>query len=128
MPGLMNFLEWCKELEIRNIVVSSSRHGQLESALGATGIREFFEIVVGHEETAGKKKPDPYPWQYALELAKLSPGQAIAVEDTDKGITSASAAGLRCIGIRNDQNTQHELAQAEYIIEDYSALKSYLLR
>lgn len=128
MPGLENFLAWCERQNVATIVVSTSRREQLESALSATGIRDYFTIIVGHEDTVGKKKPDPYPWLRALELAKLSSSDVIAIEDTKKGITSAVAADIRCFGIRNALNDKHELAQAEFIIEDYSELQSYLLR
>lgn len=128
LPGLLDFLQWCKAQNIRCAVVSAAGRDYVESSLAATEIQDFFEFMVTHEDVVPDLKPHPQAYRLALSIADLKADQVIAVEDTDKGINSAQAAGLFCVGIRNDANSRAELHEAEHIIHDYKELKAYLLR
>lgn len=127
-PGLLDFLAWAKTKKIVCVVVSAAGRQYIESSLLAIRINDYFEIIVSGHETGEKNKPHPYPYEYGLKMAGVKADQAIAVEDTDKGIASAQAAGLFCVAIRNDSNNDKELAKANLIIDHYSELKDYLLR
>ncbi len=127
LPGLLDFLEWCHQSNISCIIVSAATHQSLETSLDALQIRSFFEHLIGHEDIGDRKKPHPYPYEFGLKRLGLTADQAIAVEDTAKGITSAQGAGLRCVGIRNPSNTQEEVIKADHIITNYQELLTYLL-
>lgn len=128
LPGLPEFLEWCRKKSMKLAVVSAASHEYIAMCLKAVGIEDYFDTVVGHQDVGSNVKPDPHAYQLALELTGVAAEWAIAVEDTDKGITSAQAARLRCVAIRNDANTPAELAKADHLISDYSELKTYLLK
>jgi HAD superfamily hydrolase (TIGR01509 family) len=125
-PGLIEFLHWCQHKNIRCIVVSASRQSQLELSLDHLKISSFFENVIALESVGDFRKPHPYPYLKGLQEAGLSPNEALAVEDTRQGIVSAKAAGLRCIGIRNETNSPDELTKADFIISDFNELKEHL--
>lgn len=126
LPGVRDFLKWCQQHQIICAIVSASRLMQLEVALAAVDLQDFFKILVTHEDAHDKRKPHPHPYLRALQLVGVTAAQSLAVEDTAKGITSAKRAGLRCIGIRNDINDDTELASADLIISDYQELQDYL--
>jgi HAD superfamily hydrolase (TIGR01509 family) len=64
---------------------------EIEPALEAAGIRHCFEVVVGTEDVEHTK---PAPDPYLLAMRRLGVGKALAVEDSEAGVASATAAGL----------------------------------
>ena len=87
------------------------------------GVTERFQATVSSEEVArGKPAPDVY-----LEAARrlgVDPQQAAAIEDSDNGIRSAHAAGLRVIAIPNPHfpPADDALALADVTLPDLDAL------
>lgn len=123
MPGLINFLLWCEKQSIRRCIVSSSRRQMLETSLSAVGLDQFFEFVIAHEDMEdARRKPAPDPYLLGLDKTGVLAADAMAIEDTGKGITAARAAGLRCIAIRNQTNDEQEISIADLVINDYTDL------
>jgi HAD superfamily hydrolase (TIGR01509 family) len=81
-------------------VASSSNRPLIELVLEIAGIAERFAVVVSSEEVArGKPAPDVY--LEAASRLRVSPGRTAAVEDSENGLRSAIAAGMRVIAIPN---------------------------
>lgn len=125
-PGVLTFLEWCKDNKIVCVIVSSARNMQLQAALTGGGLRDFFSHIVAVEDVGSRRKPDPHPYILGLEKVGVKASDALAVEDTAKGISAANAAGLECIAVRNNDNTDEELRHALLIIDSFDELKTYL--
>jgi beta-phosphoglucomutase-like phosphatase (HAD superfamily) len=68
--------------------------------LDAMGVAGLFAATVSSEEVAkGKPAPDVY-----LEAARrlgVDPAGAVAIEDSENGIRSARAAGMRVLAVPN---------------------------
>jgi HAD superfamily hydrolase (TIGR01509 family) len=81
-------------------VASSSNRPLIDLVLELSGLAPLFRATVSSEEVArGKPAPDVY-----LEAARrlgVRPERAAAVEDSEAGIRSASAAGLRVVAVPN---------------------------
>jgi HAD superfamily hydrolase (TIGR01509 family) len=81
-------------------VASSSNRPLIDLFLELSNLATFFRVTVSSEEVArGKPAPDVY-----LEAARrlgYEPGECAAVEDSENGIRSAVAAGMRVIAIPN---------------------------
>jgi HAD superfamily hydrolase (TIGR01509 family) len=81
-------------------IASSSNRPLIDLFLELTGTRELFRATVSSEEVErGKPAPDVY-----LEAAGslgLEARSCAAIEDSENGIRSASAAGMRVIAIPN---------------------------
>ncbi len=66
--------------------------------MGALGLEDAFEpVILGEELDAGK--PDPAPYEAALEALGISKEEAMAFEDSLSGIVSSVAAGILTVGI-----------------------------
>jgi len=93
-PGLMELLD---HLAVRNFpvaIATSSHQEYAASSLRAAklDVRRFAHIVSGDQVENGKPAPDIY-----LEAARrlgVNPAHSLAIEDSDAGILSASAAGM----------------------------------
>jgi HAD superfamily hydrolase (TIGR01509 family) len=81
-------------------IASSSNRPLIKLFIELTGTRELFRATVSSEEVErGKPAPDVY-----LEAARrlgVDPAKCVAIEDSENGIRSASAAGLRVVAIPN---------------------------
>jgi HAD superfamily hydrolase (TIGR01509 family) len=77
-------------------VVSASSRLEVEAALEAAGIRHCFEVLIGTEDVE-RTKPAPDP--YLLAMRRLGAGRALAVEDSEAGVASATAAGLAVLRV-----------------------------
>ena len=93
-PGVMELLEYLARQDLLTAVATSSDQEYAAFSLKAAGLdaRMFAHIVTGEQVENGKPAPDIY-----LETARrlgVSPARALAVEDSDAGILSASGAGM----------------------------------
>jgi beta-phosphoglucomutase len=80
---------------------------------------EFDVMVFGEELHAGK--PDPLPYQVALQKLRVDAGAALAFEDSLTGLRSAIGAGLRTVGVATSQSADELLAAgATIVIRDFS--------
>jgi HAD superfamily hydrolase (TIGR01509 family) len=81
-------------------IASSSNRELIDLVLELAGWERFFSASVSSEEVArGKPAPDVY-----LEAARrlgVAPERCAAIEDSQNGIRSAKAAGMRVVAIPN---------------------------
>ena len=108
----------------RLAVASSSNRPLIDAVLVASELASRFEVTVSSEEVArGKPAPDVY-----LEAARtlgVVPEQCAAIEDSENGIRSAHAAGMRVIAIPNRRYPPpaDALAVAEVVLESVRELE-----
>jgi HAD superfamily hydrolase (TIGR01509 family) len=98
-------------------LASSSNRELIDLVLELSGLGRFFRVTVSSEEVArGKPAPDVY-----LEAARqleIAADQGAAVEDSENGIRSAKAAGMRVLAIPNRlyPPADEALAQADALL------------
>jgi HAD superfamily hydrolase (TIGR01509 family) len=92
-------------------LASSSNRELIELVLELSGLAPYFRVTVSSEEVPrGKPAPDVY-----LEAARrldVAPERCAAIEDSENGIKSAKAAGMRVLAIPNPQFPPAEEALA----------------
>lgn len=104
-------------------VASSSNRPLIDLVLELSGLAPLFRATVSSEEVArGKPEPDVY-----LEAARrlgVPSERGAAIEDSDAGIRSASAAGMRVIAIPNRSFPPSEdgLAHADVVLDSLADL------
>ncbi|NEO33414.1 MAG: HAD-IA family hydrolase [Symploca sp. SIO3C6] len=98
LPGLTKMLAWTEELRLKRAVVTNAPAPNAQFMLSVLGLSDTFETVVLAEEAAAGK-PDPAPYQLALQRLGVNPESVITFEDSPSGIRSSVGAGIRTIGI-----------------------------
>lgn len=95
-PGVLPLLAHLHERETAMAVATSTRTATAVDNLRRANIAHYFRTVIGGDAVENTK---PHPEVYVRALAQLgtSPIDAIAIEDSDHGIASAHAAGLRVV-------------------------------
>lgn len=100
LPGVVDYIDTAKRLDLRLGVASSSPRSWVEHYLAGFGLLNFFECVSCVEDVP-RAKPDPALYQRTLASLGLRPEEAIAFEDSPNGITAARAAGIFCVAVPN---------------------------
>ncbi len=86
------------------LAVVSNFDQRLPGLLEGLGIASAFDVVVV-SSAAGAAKPDPRPFQLALEALELTPAEVWHVGDSPEDEAGARAAGVRPLLIRRPRHT-----------------------
>lgn len=114
-PGIGGWLDTAVASGFRLAIASSSGRAWVLPLLATTGRSADFEVIACGDEVAA---PKPAPDVYLLALTRLgiSPGQAIAIEDSPHGVAAAKAAGLRCVAIPSREMDTGSFAGADLVL------------
>jgi HAD superfamily hydrolase (TIGR01509 family) len=116
LPVLQSFSQ-----RIRMAVVTSSRREHVEIAHQRNGLLGFFEFILAWEDYQ-YSKPHPEPYQMALQRLGLSADRCVVIEDSERGLASALAAGLRCFVVPNQLTQDCVFQGATAIVPNLAAL------
>jgi len=97
-------------------VVSGAARGEIEPVIEAAGLAASIRVIVGAEDVANGK-PDPAGYLRALELLDggLNSGAVVVFEDTEAGVSSAKAAGMRCLAVLGTLRADRLVAADEIV-------------
>lgn len=87
-------------------------------------VRHMAFVLAGGDYPREKPAPDPY--LAALDRFGIGPGDAVAVEDSERGLASARAAGIPCIVVHNAFTATHNFEGAAAFIDTLDALPALL--
>lgn len=97
-PGVARLIAALQQAGVKQWIVTSSGaasvHALLTGVFAAEG-HPFAGLISADDVAAAK--PDPAPYQLALERSGVAWDGVVAIEDSEAGLLSASAAGLRCL-------------------------------
>ena len=98
--GVSEALEYFKSQNIPQAVVSNGRTHSVRTVLDAKNLSSYFDAILCKEDYVGRKPlPDGYLTAIKAQETKhnvtIDPTTCIAIEDEEKGVTSAKAAGMQ---------------------------------
>jgi HAD superfamily hydrolase (TIGR01509 family) len=111
---------------VRMAVVTSSRRIPFEVIHERTGFLKYFEFALVREDYS-KSKPHPEPYLAAVTRIGVPKENCLVVEDSERGLRAAAAAGLRCWVIPNRLSSDGEFSRAERILESIRQIPDLLL-
>jgi HAD superfamily hydrolase (TIGR01509 family) len=82
-------------------IVTSSRQDHFDVIHERSGLLPYFQFVLTSADFS-KSKPDPEPYLLALERSGFHKDECLVIEDSERGLAAAKAAGLRCIVVPSD--------------------------
>lgn len=95
-PGAAALVAQVNALRIPAAVVTSTEQGLARAHLGHSGLLDSFIAIIGGDDVANGK-PHPEPYATAAARLGITPGAALALEDSHNGIIAAHAAGVPVI-------------------------------
>ncbi|MEL6440474.1 MAG: HAD-IA family hydrolase [Cyanobacteria bacterium J06621_8] len=118
-PGLDKLVELIESTKLKKAVVTNAPEDNTIFMLKVLRLTETFPLVIMAKD-APPGKPDPAPYQLALEKLGARGARAIAFEDSAAGIRSAVGAGIYTIGITSSHPAADLLdAGASMTIENF---------
>jgi HAD superfamily hydrolase (TIGR01509 family) len=91
-PGAQALLRSVRDAGMPTALVTSTHRNLTSAALETIG-RENFETIVCGDDVE-RTKPDPEPYRVALAALGVAAADAVAIEDSPAGSSSALAAGI----------------------------------
>jgi HAD superfamily hydrolase (TIGR01509 family) len=110
----------------RMAVVTTSKAEHFQLMHRRSGLLEFFEFAITREDYQ-RSKPDPEPYIAALKRLQLSAEQCVAIEDSERGLVAAKAAGLRCIVIPSGMTRGAKFDGAAALLASVAAVPKALM-
>ena len=104
-------------------LASSSNREVIDEVLDAMGVADRFTATVSSEEV-GRGKPAPDVYEEAARRLGADPARSVAIEDSENGIRSAHAAGMRVLAVPNPHfpPADEAVALADAVLPDLGAL------
>lgn len=104
--GLLEFLEALKQKGIKMCIATASEYDHVKAALKRCNIDLYFEDILTCQTVGyGKDRPDIYI--QSAETLKTDISQALVVEDSIHGATTAKNAGFIIAGIYDESEPQY---------------------
>jgi len=120
MPGAIEALKRLRGKKA--LALASSAYPDAVAAVaGALGIRFFFDAVVTQGDVK-RVKPWPDLFLLAAERLKKEAGRCVVVEDAEKGVRAAHAAGMFCVAVPNDHTRGNDFSLADRVLSSLDEL------
>lgn len=111
---------------VRMAIVTTAKRADFELIHQERQITSYMDFVLVREDYT-LAKPDPEPYLAGLKRFGAAKDEALVVEDSVRGLSSAVAAGIDCAVVFNDFTKSQELSQARYQIGALAELKDIVL-
>ncbi len=124
LPGVRSTLQRLHGVRPMAIVTSSGR-GHFEDIHRQTDLVGHFEFVLAEGDYA-RHKPHPDPYLAAAARFGVAPERCLVIEDTQRGLAAAHAAGMRCIAIPQALSLGSDFTRAVRVLDSMEELAGLL--
>ena len=124
-PETFGIIDALRERGLSLAIASGSYERDIRAILAANGLEHHFSVIVG-KDNIERFKPYPDTYLAAAEKLGIEPARCLAVEDAEKGIRSARAAGMRVILIETSITRDLALEGADLAFSSLSELRDLL--
>jgi len=125
VPFATEFLQHLKTLHIPIALATSSRREKTRGVLQKVEMLSYFDVLVTAEDVI-KGKPFPDVFLKAASLLEIPAEHCLVFEDAVSGITAAKNAGMKCVAISSNSDSQL-LEKADMVIENFGNLNFEIL-
>jgi sugar-phosphatase len=126
MAGALQAIDIARAAGLRIAIASSSSRELIDAVIDRLGIIDLVDAVcTADDEVRGK--PDPAVYLSAARALDVLPSCCVAIEDSPVGVTSAVAAGMRCIGVRSHGDLSGDISHAHVVIDSLLEITPALL-
>lgn len=123
-PGIKHLLDELRENNIRIAIATTTTYENvstlLQCTLGDDALSWF--AVIGAGDIVPRKKPAPDIYHWVLSQLSLPAEDCIAIEDSENGLKSATAAGIKTIITTSEYTRQQDFNNAALVLEDLESV------
>jgi HAD superfamily hydrolase (TIGR01509 family) len=106
-------------------IVTTARQNDFDLIHAERNITAPFDLILTNKDYA-RSKPHPDPYLAALDHFNIGPRDALVVEDSERGLRSAVAAGIDCACVHHPFTAPQDFSQATYRIQNLAELLELL--
>ncbi|CAA0126374.1 Phosphorylated carbohydrates phosphatase [Halioglobus japonicus] len=106
-------------------IVTTSTRPHFELIHNNRNIVPYMAFVLTREDYASSK-PDPEPYLLAMERFGARPEECLVVEDSQRGLQAALAAGIDCAVVHNTFTAKHDFTGAKHFLNSLAELPELL--
>ena len=110
----------------RLAIVTSSDPEPFARTHARTGLLRHFEFALTRVDYV-RAKPEPDPYQRAVERIRVAPERCLVIEDSERGLRAAKAAGLACWVIPSTFTVGCSFVGADAVFHSLAAATARLL-
>ena len=102
-------------------IASGSTRGDIEAILGNAGLEGTFSFIVG-KDTVPTIKPAPDIFFAVLDEVGAEPYECLVIEDAEKGVSAAVAAGIPVVVVRTKETRHFDFDLADLVVDSHDEL------
>lgn len=127
-PGVLETIEDAKANGFQVGFVTTTSTANVSSLIAA--LRPYTELsdfdVVVDASTVDQPKPDGAAYTYAMHRLGEEPVGCVAIEDNVGGVEAATAAGVQCVALPNENTAGHDFGAAHMVVDrlDFEELRA----
>lgn len=124
--GFNQLIKLLNKNKIKIAVASNRFEGHIHMILDNLEVKNLFNAIVG---PSGNRRHKPHPdiYLHAAKELGLSPKDCVALEDSESGVISAHAAGMKVIVIPNIYTKEHNFSKADIILKSLKEINMDVL-
>lgn len=107
-------------------IITSSRRVDFDLVHNNRPLIKYMDFVLASGEYPNRK-PHPDPYLAGMEKFKATRDETLVIEDSQRGLTSALAAEIDCIIIKNEFTRTQDFTGAKVVMDSIRDLPEYLL-
>ena len=123
LPGVVDYLDEARRLDLRLAIASSSLHSWVDTHLARLELADRFEAVICADDVPlGHTKPRPDLFLKALDAIGVGADEAIVFEDLPNGVLAAKTAGIFVVAVPNPMTARLNIEGADLTLESLADL------
>ena len=107
-------------------IVTTCKRRDFELIHRNPDLLQFMQFVLVREDYV-ESKPHPEPYLTALQKFSAAPQQALVIEDSERGLRAARAAGIDCAVVDYHFTRSHDFSAAQYRLHKLAQLPQLLV-
>lgn len=119
-PGIKRLLDELRKNNIKIAIATTTTYENVSTLLQCTlgdSALEWFDVI-GAGDIVSKKKPAPDIYEWVLNRLNLPAKACIAIEDSENGLKSATAAGVKTIITISEYTRKQDFSYATLVLEN----------
>ena len=125
MPGALELVEALHGKK-RLALATSSYRENAELVLRRLDLARYFEAVATNESVA-RVKPHPDLFLHVAERLGVEPSACVVLEDAEKGVLAAHAAGMKVIAVPTPETRDNDFSKATRVVTSLTEVTLPLL-
>jgi HAD superfamily hydrolase (TIGR01509 family) len=116
-PGAKRLIEEAKKEGVALAIATTTSLPNVIALLEQYLDLDWFEVIAAGDIVPAKK-PAPDIYYYVVKRMELNPASFLVIEDSDNGLESAIAAGLKTVVTVNNYTEQQDFGRAALVVSD----------